>query len=563
MPVLGPNCYGLIDLVGGASLWPVPYPHARRERGVAIVLQSGNLGINVTMSQRSLPVAFLASVGNQTVVEIADIVGAYLEMDETTAIGVYLEGLRDVPRFAAAAARALERGVPIAVCKAGVSERGRELAYTHTASLSGSDELYDALFERYGIARARGIPELVETLKALAVLGPIGGRRTLVFTCSGAEAALAADAASASGLDLPEPSSDVRQVLADVLDEHALIGNPLDYGNALWGQETPLRQVFAAGFRDPVDAGALVIDYPLPGMAYESDVDAAIRALCVAARDARLPAAVISVLPESFPAPAREAVLAAGACPLQGMDDGLAALAACAKLGERLSGGTPALHPPVPAAPLAAAPLDESAARELLATAGILLPEGRLVAPADAPAVAAELGFPVVAKLASRELAHKADAGAVALGLRSRRDVEAAVAAMIDRNPSVALDGVVVERMVVGAVCELLVGARHDVAFGPVLLVGSGGTNVELYADTVPLLLPVERHEVERALRRLRVWPRLARGDIGAAVGAVVAVGGLVGAYAGQLAELDVNPLLVLARGVVAVDALILLGAAP
>ncbi len=318
MPVLGPNCYGLLDLVGGASLWPVPYPHARRERGVAVVLQSGNLGINVTMNQRSLPLAFLASVGNQTVVDISDVVDAYLDMPETTAIGVYLEGLRDVPRFAAAAARALERRIPIAVCKAGVSERGRQLAYTHTASLAGSDQLYEALFDRYGVARADTIPALLETLKALAVLGPTGGRRTFVFTCSGAESALAADAASASELELPEPTDPVRAELTGLLDEHALVGNPLDYGNALWGQEEPLRRVVAAALQDPADAAALIIDYPLPGMAYEGDVDAAIRALCTATRERRVPAAVISVLPESLPEPARRRRARGGCVPAPG-----------------------------------------------------------------------------------------------------------------------------------------------------------------------------------------------------------------------------------------------------
>jgi acyl-CoA synthetase (NDP forming) len=185
LAVLGPNCYGIVDLVGGASLWPVPYPEVRRERGVAMILQSGNLGINVTMSQRSLPLAFVASVGNQAALEIAELVDAYLDMDEVTGIGIYLEGLRDVPRFAATAARALERGVPIAVCKAGRSELGRELAYTHTASLAGSHQLYRALFERYGVAACDSLPQLLETLKALVAIGPARGRRVLVLRCSG------------------------------------------------------------------------------------------------------------------------------------------------------------------------------------------------------------------------------------------------------------------------------------------------------------------------------------------------------------------------------------------
>jgi acyl-CoA synthetase (NDP forming) len=559
LAVLGPNCYGIVDFVGGVSLWPVPYPQARRERGVAMILQSGNLGINVTMSQRSLPLAFVASVGNQAVLEIAELVDAYLDMDEVTGIGIYLEGLRDVPRFAAAAARALERRVPIAVCKAGRSELGRELAYTHTASLAGSDQLYRALFGRYGIAVCDSLPQLLETLKALATIGPTRERRVFVFTCSGAESTLAADSAAAAGLELPQPRPETRSALVDVLPEHALVANPLDYGNALWGQEQPLRRVFSAALADPVDAALLVIDYPLPGFAYEADVDAAIRALGNAAGEAGVPAAVASVLPESAPLGARVEMLTRRVCPLQGLDDALVALASCGRLGERLAAGAPPPYPIVREPPLDTVPLDERATKELFASYGVAVPPGRLVHPEKAVGAARELGFPVAVKLASPDLSHKAAAGAVALSLRDADEVEGAVAGMVSRNLDVRLDGVLVERMVEGAVCELLLGARRDPSFGHVLLVGSGGSLVELVADTTPLLLPVGQTDVEAALASLRVWPRLALGDVQAAVDAVLAVARLVEERHDELVELEVNPLLVLERGAVAVDALCLL----
>jgi acyl-CoA synthetase (NDP forming) len=559
LAVLGPNCYGLVDLVGDVSLWPVPFPQVRRERGVAMILQSGNLGINVTMSQRSLPLAFVASVGNQAALEIAELVDAYLDMDEVTGIGIYLEGLRDVPRFAAAAARALERGVPIAVCKAGRSELGQELAYTHTASLAGSDDLYRALFERYGVAACDSLPELLETLKALVTLDRIGGRRVFVFTCSGAEAALSADAAAASGLDLPQPRPERRDALTDVLPEHALVSNPLDYGNALWGQEEPLRRVFSTVLSDRVDAALLVIDYPLPGFAYEADVDAAIRALGDSAGAAGIPAAVTSVLPESVPPTAREAMLARGICPLQGLGDAFAALAACARLGER-PGPAPAPYPAVVEPSTDAGPIGERAAKELLASYGVAVPEGRLVPVEEAAAAAQALGFPVAVKLASPELAHKAASGAVALGLRDSGEVAEAVEAMLARNPAARIDGVLVERMIEGAVCELLVGARHDPAFGHVLHVGSGGSLVELIADARPLLPPVERADVEAALGSLRIWPRLQSADARAAVDAALAVARVVEERGSDIVELEINPLLVLERGAVAVDALCVSG---
>lgn len=570
MPVLGPNCYGVIDALAGVSVWPVPWPREQLDRGVAMILQSGNLGINVTMSQRSVPLAFVASVGNQAVLEIAELVDAYAGLDEVTAIGIYLEGLRDVPRFAEAAGRALERGVPLAVCKAGTSELGRELAYTHTASLAGSDELYEALFARYGIARARTVPELLETVKALTVTGPLAGRQCFVFTCSGAESALAADAASAARLELPQPGEPTRTALAEVLPEFALVGNPLDYNSALWGQEEPLRRVFETALRDPVDAALLVIDYPRPGVPYAVDVDNAIGALCAATAGAGVPGAVASVLPESFQEHGRLAVAARGVSPLQGLDEAFAALGACARFGERLRAGTPPPYPALRSAPDGPRPLDEGAAKELLATVGIETPRGTLVRAAGtartgsedvrlaaaAAAAAQEVGFPAVAKLASPELPHKADAGAVALGLDDAGAVAEAVRAMLARNPVTAISGVLVERMVDGAVCELLVGIRYDRSFGHVLVVGSGGGLVELIGDVAPVLFPVTREDAEAALRRLRLWPRLALGDVDAAIGVVLALARLVEQRGHELAELEVNPLLVLEHGAVAVDAL-------
>ncbi len=177
MALLGPNCYGLVNRVDGASLWPVPYPLPRVERGIGLVLQSGNLGINLSMADRSLPVAFILTVGNQAGLDVAASVDLLLDQPETTGIGIYLEGLRDAALFADAAARALERGIPIVVVKSGASEVGAQVTATHTSSLAGSDELYDAFFERLGVARAPDMPALLETLKAQTAIGPLRGRR--------------------------------------------------------------------------------------------------------------------------------------------------------------------------------------------------------------------------------------------------------------------------------------------------------------------------------------------------------------------------------------------------
>jgi acetyl-CoA synthetase len=565
MPLLGPNCYGLINRVDRVSLWPVPYPGAPPDRGVAMVLQSGNLGINLTMSQRSLPIAFLVSVGNQAQVDVAQVVDALCDQSEVTGIGIYLEGLRDVALFADAADRARERGVPICVVKAGVSELGGRLAATHTSSLAGSDELYDALFDRLGVARAPSIPAMLESLKATSILGPLRGRRTCIFTCSGGESALAADAAAASGLELPQPSPAVAHALTAALPRFASVTNPLDYNTSLWGLEEPLHRVFTTALDDPYDAVALVIDYPHPALAVDGhpdrvtvDVDNAIRALRRAAAEKGVPAAVITTLPESFPALARERAIAEGVAPLQGLTDALAGIGAGALLGERMRA------PRLPLARAGAEPeatlRDEWESKRVLSEAGLRVPDGRLVVPREAAAAAAEIGFPVAVKLCSAAIPHKAAAGAMRLGLRSTDEVADAVTAMLAAVGDVPLAGVLVERMVEGTVAELLVGVKRDPSFGPVLVVGAGGGLVEVLRDARPVLLPASRAEIEEALRSLRVWPLVAaRGDVAAVIDATVAIATLVHDQRDRIAGLDVNPLLVLpaGEGVVVADALL------
>lgn len=552
MALLGPNCYGMINRVDGASLWPVPYPLPRVERGVGLVLQSGNLGINLSMADRSLPVAFVLTVGNQAGLDVAASLDLLLDQPEVTGIGIYLEGLRDAPGFAAAASRALERGIPIAVAKAGVSEVGAQVTATHTSSLAGSDELYDAFFRRLGVSRVPDMPAMLETLKAQTALGRLRGRRAIVFTCSGGESALAADAAAAAGLELPQPLEATRAAIAAELPWYAGVGNPLDYNTALWGQEEPLTRVFTAALAEGADVAMLVIDHPRNELGLTAEIDAAINALERACGAAGVPAAVASTMPESFPADRRDALYARGVAPLQGLRDALGALGACAAWSARRADPSP-----VSVGALADEPdavlLDEFESKRLIADAGVAIPDGRLVAPGAAGAAAAQIGFPVAVKLCSADLPHKADAGALALGLTTPEAVDAAVKAMLERNAGVPLSGVLVERMVGGAVAELLVGIKRDPVFGPVVVVGAGGGLVELIGDARPLLAPVTRPVVEQALQGLRTWPRIARGDVAAAVDAVLAIAAL----APDVVELDVNPLLVLDVGCVAADALV------
>ncbi len=277
---------------------------------------------------------------------------------------------------------------------------------------------------------------------------------------------------------------------------------------------------------------------------------------------------MVASLPETLPSASRERLLAAGIAPMQGLPECLRAIAAAAWLGaiwRRFEQAPPPL--PIAAAGAASARepliLQENAAKRLLAARGVAVPAGELVPAAEAPAAAARIGFPVALKATG--LAHKSEAGGVALDLASAEAVAAAAAAMARLG-----DHVLIERMLPPPVAELIVGIDTDPQFGPHLLVGAGGINAELWQDTAVLLLPVEAHEVRDALRALRIWPLLAgwrgapAGDVEAIVQVALRIGALAIERPARILELDVNPLMVYAvgQGVVAADALIRLAAA-
>lgn len=571
LAVVGPNCYGVLNLVDGVSMMAIGHGAGRVERGAALIAQSGNLTLNVTMNQRSVPLAYIISCGNQAQLEVADYIDVLIDDDRVNAFGLHLESIRDVPRFAEVAARALDAGKPIVAFKLGTSEVTARLALSHTDSLVGSDTVYEALFRRLGVARVATPAQLLETLKLLSATSPPAGNRLAVFTCSGGDSGTAADLAGPAGVILPQPNPRQAKELRALLPDFATINNPLDYNTSLWGKEKELTEVFGVMLSEGCDAALLVIDYPRETMGYGDTVDNAIRALVAASRRAGVPGATCSVFAESVPERARTWILGEGVAPMQGIENGLTAIgAAMAIAGRRREVATARMDLGLPVLPPLSATtvtLDEAEAKRALAAHGLPVPASRVVPPAAAPAAAATLGFPVVVKALDRRLAHKTELGAVALNLKDDAAVAAALARiranLATRAPDIALDRVLVETMVGDPIAELIVGVKRDPAFGLVLVVGAGGTLVELMADTVTLLLPTSRADVTDALSRLKTAKLLGgfrgrpKADMASVVDAVQAVAAYAWSERDRLVELDVNPLIVTAAGAVAADALV------
>ncbi|WP_339544387.1 acetate--CoA ligase family protein [Pseudomonas sp. RA_35y_Pfl2_P32] len=575
MALLGPNCYGLLDYLHSCALWPVAHGGKAVERGVAVLTQSGNFAYNLSMSDRSLPVAYMASVGNQAQLGVAELMDVLLDEPRVTAIGLHLEGLNNVPAFARAAHKALEQGIPVVVLKTGVSQIGAELALSHTSSLSGSDALYDALFARLGVIRVSGPVSFVETLKAAACGRLPSGNRLIALACSGGDAGLIADYAERNELRLPALDAGQTTELAQVLPSYANLVNPLDFTTAIWGDGEALNRMLDSALRTEADAAMLVLDYPAQFTGERKECDLLLELYCQALVHHGKTGFVTSAFPELLPAHARERLHAQGVAALQGVEDGLAAWGRIAGYQANrqalLALGESALVPLCPQSLAGAGRLlNEWDAKQALRAFGLPVPNGVRSTVSQALEDAQRLGYPLVLKALSAELPHKTEAGAVALNLKDAAALTAALSNMATRigayAPGVAFDQVLLEPMASTPLAELIVGIKRENDFGLALVIGAGGILVELLKDSRSLLLPTTEGAIRNALLSLRSAALLQgfRGrppaDLEALVAAIRAVADYACENAGQLLELDVNPLLVGAHGTTAVDALIRLG---
>jgi acyl-CoA synthetase (NDP forming) len=574
MALVGPNCYGVINFTNGAVLWPFGAGSGRCQRGVALIMQSGMLPANLIMNERSVPISYVISAGNQALLAVEDYLDLLIDEDAVTAIGLYIEGIRDIDRFAAAAIKALEANKPIVVLKAGKSALGSNISLSHTGSLAGADQAFTALFEQLAMIRVSSPVEMVETLKLLSVSGAPVGRRLAAFTCSGGDAAMVADYCEQVGLDLKQPSTQAAQQLAQLLPDIATVSNPLDYTTPLWGNREAMPAVFRTLIQDGYDAAVVIQDFPPPHIhadnsCYRNDASSFIEA-CNAVG---IPGAVCSDLTENIDRESRELIIAGGVTPLQGLDAGLDAMANACRYGIRRAkiAARPGLleyrRLSVPERTASVHLLDEGQGKALLKAAGIDIPAGSVCAIDTLEDMVDQLEFPVVLKAVSADLPHKSEAGAVRVGLQDAAQLREALQQMrLDvaaTAPQIDFAQVLVESMVEGVIAELMVGINTDPQFGQLLVLASGGVLVELARDARTLLLPASDAEIRAALESLRCFPLLQgfRGkpaaDIDCVTTSIRRLIDLAEARRDCLVEMDINPLMVTASRCIAADVLI------
>ncbi len=560
MALIGPNCYGVVNYLDRLSPWPDTFGGTHRESGVAIVSQSGSMALNFTFAADRLPIGFVCALGNQAQTGMGEMLDLLAEDDRVTAIGLHIEGLTDVESFARAAGKARRLKKPVIALKTGRSEAGARTTRSHTNSLSGSDDLYNALFDRYGIARCKTMSSFTEALILLHFGGPPSGYDICSMSCSGGEAALAADLLEPMKLRTPPFPQHSKQALAKVLNEYVQLENPLDYHTFIWGEQEKLTECYAGVLGAGFDASVLLVDTPnvagVDNGIWRSSIDALIEA-----QQRTGGRAIVSVhLPESMDSVFEKDLRTAGIPVLRGLQDTFDAVEAAAHISDNWlrKDDLPRLVIPENSG-AKIMQLSEFEAKRRLADYGLSVPQSVHCAREELGLEAERLGFPLTLKVSSENLAHKTEAGGLALNLLSVPEVEQAAASMEHLGEDFLL-----ERMVEDPVCEIIIGIKRDAQFGLALVIGAGGVLTELLEDSATVILPATQNELERALTGLKVFKlidgyRGKQGDKQAVLHAIEVIASFAVHNADKIEELDVNPLLVLpqGKGAVAVDALL------
>lgn len=547
MPILGPNCYGMINALDGALLWPDQHGCAPVDTGVAILTQSSNIAINLTMQQRGLPIAYVITCGNQAQTSQAEIAEGLLDDPRVTAIGLHIEGFGDLSAWQRLARKAHAKGVPLIALKIGQSDAAQKAAISHTASLAGSDAGAQALLDHLGIARLQDLPSFLETLKLLHMAGPLPSNRIASISCSGGEASLAADMAQARGLVFPPLSQHQQDGLFAALGPKVSLSNPLDYHTYIWRDTAAMTDAFSAMIEPELALTLLIVDFPRQDRCDDTDWDCAVAAAIGARERTGGTIAMVATLPELMPETRAQELIAGGVIPISGLAEALNAARAAAITTPQEAD----ILPPGPARDATA--LDETGAKAALAAYSLPVPEGFTGTLAEITAWANAQTGPFALKATG--LAHKTEAGGVALNLTADALAQAA-----REMPG---DIFLIERMVPNPIAELLIGIRRDPAHGFILTIGAGGTLTELLQDSVSLLCPATRGQIKQALTKLKVAKLLNgyRGkpavNIAAILDAVDALQAYVLAQRDRVEEVEVNPLICTQDTAIAVDALI------
>ncbi len=545
--VVGPNCQGVnYPYHGLCASWPL----IKQRGGMAIASQSGTVGAALIdwAAEEKLGFSGFVSMGNRVDVDEADLIEFFVSDPNTKVITLYIEGVRDAQKFLAAVKKCRK---PIVIFKAGTTPQGRKAAESHTRSLAGKDEIYDAVFRQFGIHRASSLEELYDFSKALAYVPAPAGPRMLIVTSSGGSAIIATDVAEENGFRVSPLPGPLAPRLREILPPHCIVGNPLDLTGD--GDAERYRHVIATA-RDHYDVVMTIFGDPIPGaskimepgrpdlVAYlgGADVEREERLLLHEKKIAVFPT------PErAVKALACHARFAAWANPPRGEEPGTAGTAA-------LDGKT----------------LSPADSIGFLERAGIRAVASRLARTADEAAAAAQkIGYPVAVKLNSPDVTHKSDVGGVFLNLGDEAAVRKAFQDLLAVCQRIgARQGGALVSAMAPAGHEVIIGVTRDLQFGHAVMFGLGGILVEIFKDVSFRIVPFTAKDAAEMIEETR-GARLLKGvrgkkvaDVAALRELLVQVSDLVGKHP-EIEEMDLNPVIVHDKGLTVVDVRVVLTA--
>jgi acetate---CoA ligase (ADP-forming) len=570
--VCGPNCLGLINFLGKSALFGTSLPDQVRRGGIAAIVQSGSIGIALLNSARGLGLSYLITTGNEAVTAAADYIEAIVDDPAVNTIIVFAEQIRKPVAFVQALRRSRSLGKPVIVFKSGRSQSGKSAIMAHTGAVAGSDEACDAALSAAGAIQVHSLDELIETallasfIRSMPGSGQLGG-----LSLSGGEIALVLDAAEDIGVTFA-PLGAATDTVKRLLPPSAHLSNPLDLTWAgLYDPTVAQRCAEAIASQDDVGALVLVQDAPSGLGAQQAGRYARLlESVAAGAAAANTPLVALSNVSDQ-PAPLLQQTADRLNVPyLRGTRVGLGAIANYVRWSRApLPATTPsrlmsARLDLLPQGRIAA----EHEAREALKDYGIIGPPERFVSSAEEAVAAAEaVGFPVVLKGIVENVIHKSDAGLVKVGLNSAEEARRAATEMLHAAGQLEGQflGFLVQRKL-SSICEIFVGARVDPDFGPLIAVGAGGVQVELYKDISVCIAPLDVDGALQAIGRTRVVKLLTgfRGapaaDINAVARTISALSHFIADHADRVVEVEINPLAVMGgkRGCVALDCVVL-----
>ena len=561
MPFLGPNCYGFINYLDKVSVWSDQIAGNPSKNGIALICQSGTIGNTISFNQRSLSIGYIISVGNQTCVSIEDSIEYVLNDKRVTAIGIYAESFNNIELFYKVLEKAKNKNIPVAIVKVGRSKIASETIMSHTGSLSGKEDIYDAIFKQLGATRCNTLAELCETLKLFHTIGVLKGNKIAIMGPSGGDMAMAGDKSEGLAINYSPIPKKIVKNLEKVNHKGVIISNPFDLQTYNWNDPKSLRKTFDLMFKANFDLIGLMLDFPNVEDCDITEWEDIVDEYILSAKLKKKRAAIIASLPETLPKHIRDKCLKSGIVPLQGLKESLYAIHCSILTGQAWSKfNLLKVFKSNNKIRSLKKTYSEYQSKKILRSYGIGIPKSILSNIKQAVADSKKIGFPLVMKINSNQILHKTEIKGVFTNINSENEIKKNL-----KHLSKLGNEILIEKMIEDQVTEMIIGIKIDDQFGPVIIVGSGGIYTELMNDSVTLLLPLKKSiiiksindlKISRLLKGLRGKPE---GDIQATVQAIMKLGKFAEKNASRLIEADINPLIVRpkGKGVIAADALI------